>query len=79
MFRDVSLRLEPGGALLLRGPNGSGKSSLLRVLAGLLPPFAGHLAWHDGAVADAPDRHTARLVYLGHANALQPASRWRRS
>ncbi|MEQ8347403.1 MAG: heme ABC exporter ATP-binding protein CcmA [Sneathiellaceae bacterium] len=73
VFRDVSLRLEPGGALLLRGPNGSGKSSLLRVLAGLLPPFAGHLAWHDGAVADAPDRHTARLVYLGHANALQPA------
>lgn len=73
VFRDVALRLEAGGALLLHGPNGSGKSSLLRVLAGLLPPFAGRLAWHDGTVADAPERHAARLVYLGHANAVQPA------
>ena len=73
VFRDVSLRVEDGGALVLRGPNGTGKSSLLRMLAGLLPPFAGHLAWHDGPVDESPDRHAARLVYLGHANAAQPA------
>ncbi|MFC3227108.1 heme ABC exporter ATP-binding protein CcmA [Marinibaculum pumilum] len=73
VFRDVSLRVENGGALVLRGPNGTGKSSLLRMLAGLLPPFAGHLAWHDGPVDENPDRHAARLVYLGHANAAQPA------
>lgn len=73
VFRGVGLRLERGGAILLRGPNGAGKSSLLRILAGLLPPFSGRLAWHDGPVAEAPERHAARLVYVGHANAVQAA------
>lgn len=42
-------RVEPGGALRVVGPNGSGKSSLLRVLAGLLPPFTGTVE-HDTTI-----------------------------
>ena len=41
LFRGVNLTLAAGGGALLTGPNGVGKSSLLRVVAGLLPAFAG--------------------------------------
>lgn len=59
LFEGLSFRLEAGGALHLEGPNGSGKSSLLRLLAGLLKPFAGTIV--------APP-----LCYLGHEVALKP-------
>jgi len=36
-----SLKLAPGGRLLVTGPNGAGKSTLLQVLAGQLTPDAG--------------------------------------
>ncbi|MBC7159147.1 MAG: ATP-binding cassette domain-containing protein, partial [Porphyrobacter sp.] len=41
LFRGLSLDLGPGAALQVSGPNGVGKSSLIRILAGLLRPFAG--------------------------------------
>lgn len=48
LFAGVSLMLEPGGGALLTGPNGVGKSSLLRVIAGLLPAFAGTVERQGG-------------------------------
>ncbi len=50
LFRKLTLDMAGGEALHIAGPNGVGKSSLLRMLAGLLPPFAGHVT-HDGAIA----------------------------
>jgi len=41
LFRGLSLDLEAGQALQVAGPNGTGKSSLIRILAGLLRPYAG--------------------------------------
>ena len=41
LFRGLSFDLGPGEALQVRGANGTGKSSLMRILAGLLTPFAG--------------------------------------
>jgi heme exporter protein A len=41
LFRGISFEIEAGRALHVRGANGTGKSSLLRILAGLLRPFAG--------------------------------------
>lgn len=41
LFRGLSFALAPGGALQLTGSNGIGKSSLIRILAGLMPAFAG--------------------------------------
>jgi heme exporter protein A len=41
LFRELSFELNPGEALQVVGPNGTGKSSLLRIVAGLLRPFAG--------------------------------------
>ena len=44
LFRGLSLTLESGEACHVTGPNGVGKSSLLRIVAGLLPAYAGSVA-----------------------------------
>ncbi|HSK41857.1 MAG TPA: heme ABC exporter ATP-binding protein CcmA [Arenibaculum sp.] len=72
VFRALDFRIAAGGALLLLGPNGSGKSSLLRLMAGLLRPFGGTIAWDGAGVADEPDLHRARVHYVGHHDAVKP-------
>jgi ABC-type polysaccharide/polyol phosphate transport system ATPase subunit len=42
-LRDVSFRIEPGGAVGLVGRNGSGKTTLLRLISGIIKPSAGHV------------------------------------
>lgn len=41
LFSGLALDLASGQALQVTGPNGMGKSSLIRILVGLLRPFAG--------------------------------------
>lgn len=72
VFRDVSLAVHAGEALSLRGPNGSGKSSLLRMLAGLLPPTAGSIRWDGRDIAEDREGHRGRVGYLGMLDALKP-------
>jgi ATP-binding cassette subfamily F protein uup len=43
ILRDLSWRVGPGDRIAVVGANGVGKTTLLRVLAGLLPPDAGRL------------------------------------
>ena len=71
MFRALDFALRPGAALVLAGRNGAGKTSLLRLMAGLLPPVGGTLEW-NAAPLD-PDAHRAYLRYVGHADALKSA------
>ena len=44
LFRGLSFALSGGEALQIAGANGIGKSSLIRIVAGLLRPFAGSVA-----------------------------------
>lgn len=72
VFRDVSLMVAAGGALVLVGPNGAGKSTLLRLLAGLVRPVAGCVLWQGGdAFSDMP-AHARRVAYVGHQDAVKP-------
>jgi heme exporter protein A len=54
IFENLCAKLDAGGALILTGPNGAGKTSLIRIIAGLLAPAAGHvtLVGADGSPED---------------------------
>ena len=57
---------------MLRGANGSGKTTLLRLMAGLIRPTRGRLAW-DGQPIEDFEAHGARLRFIGHLDAVKPA------
>ncbi|MEM9054567.1 MAG: ATP-binding cassette domain-containing protein, partial [Pseudomonadota bacterium] len=60
LFRDLSIEVHGGEAILLRGKNGSGKTTLLRQLAGLSEPQAGKVL------------RTGQHHWIGHTNGLKP-------
>jgi heme exporter protein A len=72
VFEDLDFAADAGEALWLAGPNGSGKSSLLRLMAGLLEPVDGAIAWGGASIAADREAHRARLRYLGHLDAVKP-------
>ncbi len=71
VFSGLSFNVAPGEARLLRGPNGVGKSSLLRVLAGLVPPAAGRVTL-DGTTPRDADAWVERVAHAGHLDAVKP-------
>lgn len=72
----VSLDLPATGALVLIGPSGGGKSTLLRLLAGLLPPDRGRILVNTQPIPfgdeDALRRYRSRLGVVFQAHNLFP-------
>ncbi len=64
----VDVTLAPGDRCALVGRSGSGKSTLLLVLAGLLPPDSGSIAW-PGLPTD-PAQRRAQLAMVFQAPSL---------
>lgn len=73
LFERIGFTLPAGGLLRLVGPNGSGKSSLLRLLAGLMPPAAGSVRWGGEPVGADMAAHHRRLRFLAHLDGVKPA------
>ncbi len=73
LFADLDFQVSAGEVLVVEGANGVGKTSLLRLIAGFLPPAAGRVVIADGetAISDAEER--GRLVgWLGHQDGVKP-------
>ena len=66
LFEDLDLETVGGQCTVLLGPSGVGKSSLLRIVAGLLPPEAGSVATADGRTL------AGRVAYMGQRDLLLP-------
>lgn len=54
VLRGVSLIVPPGRVVALVGPSGGGKSTLLKVLAGLVEPYAGRIVADGRALSSIP-------------------------
>lgn len=63
-LRDVSFRVESGGALALVGESGSGKSTCARAIAGLTDLTSGRVLFRGTDIASIRHRK-ARLAYAG--------------
>lgn len=59
---DLSLTLAPGSFWGLLGSNGTGKTTLLRCLAGLIPPLRGRVELESREIGQLPRRVVARRV-----------------
>lgn len=70
LFDHLGFTLKPGMALVLRGANGCGKTTLLRMLAGLMPPSAGTITWQKKSVYHNAEYNEV-MAYIGHNNALK--------
>jgi multiple sugar transport system ATP-binding protein len=66
--KGVDITVEPGEFLTLLGPSGCGKSTILRLIAGLEPPTAGHILIGDRDVTQvSPGDRNIAMVFQSYA------------
>lgn len=64
----ISFDVEKGEFLSVLGPSGCGKTTLLRIIAGLLPPDEGKLLLNGTDITDAPpSRRSLGIVFQNYA------------
>ncbi|GAB6905203.1 ABC transporter related [Desulfosarcina cetonica] len=65
VLRDLTFSVEPGDVFVIIGPNGTGKTTLLKVLAGLLPPSRGEILLSGHPLERIKQRQLSRqLAYV---------------
>ncbi len=66
----LTLEVVRGTCLGVLGPNGAGKTSLLRLLAGLLPPTQGHVELFGALPRRAPIALRSRISYVAQRSGI---------
>ncbi len=64
VLSDIDLGIEAGERVAIVGANGAGKSTLLGILAGIIAPRDGSVAWGETWLRDLPPRVRARSIAL---------------
>lgn len=73
MKNPFDFRLSAGTVVALMGENGCGKSSLLKTLAGLLPPVSGEVSLEGRMLSEWSPRHRSQKISLVRmSNAVPP-------
>lgn len=70
LFAGLDAAIGAGSLVRVTGPNGIGKTSLLRMVCGMVTPEAGEVRWRGAPIATVREDYHRRLLYLGHAAAL---------
>lgn len=70
LFEHLSLDLSSGSMLQVMGPNGSGKTSLLRILAGLMPPSEGAVRLESNSGSSVMPLNQM-LLWMGYATGIK--------
>ena len=67
-IQDLTLRIPNGKTLVILGPSGCGKTTLLRIIAGLIPPDSGEVRYDDVDVKDVrPGDRRIGMVFQQYA------------
>jgi len=67
-IEDLTLRIPDGKTMVVLGPSGCGKTTLLKIIAGLIPPDAGVVRYDDVDVADVrPGDRRIGMVFQSYA------------
>lgn len=73
LCKSLSFDVQSGEIVHIVGENGAGKSSLLKVIAGILPPLSGELFFAGERISVHRDVLLAELCYLGHLAGVKSA------
>lgn len=63
-LRDISIAAEPASLTGIVGPDGAGKTTLMRILAGVLPPTSGDARLEGISVRSNPESVKRRIGYM---------------
>ncbi|NDK32635.1 ABC transporter ATP-binding protein [Nesterenkonia haasae] len=72
VLRDLNLEVPEGSFTVIIGPNACGKTTLLRSLARLVRPEAGHVLLDGAAITSLPTKQLARTVGLLPQTSVAP-------
>ncbi len=64
IFQGVTFTVEDGEVFGITGRNGAGKSTLLRIVAGVLAPSRGSVAWRSADAVIAPEELYRHIGYV---------------
>src|SRR5690349_8219825 len=67
-IRDLTLRVPDGKTMVILGPSGCGKTTLLKIIAGLIPPDAGEVCYDGVDVRELlPGQRRIGMVFQNYA------------